>query len=317
MENSLKLGISSCLLGNLVRYDGQHKYDAWIVETLGKHVSYVPVCPEVECGLGVPREAMRLVGDGEVSRLVTQRTAIDHSERMLEFAESRLQELKQENLCGYILKSKSPSCGMERVKIYPEKGGASQKRGVGLYAGAFLKAFPLLPCEEEGRLHDPVLRENFIERIFVMHRWNLEVRDSARPGDLVNFHTHHKLLLMAHSPQLYRQTGKLVSDISKFPLAEFKLLYLALLAQALSYPATPSKHRNVLEHILGYFKKDLSSAEKAEMLELIADYQAHRIPLIVPVTMLNHYVRKYDKPYLADQHYLHPHPGELALRNHV
>ncbi len=317
MESDLKLGISSCLLGNKVRYDGQHKYDNWLVETLGRYVTYVPVCPEVECGLPVPREAMRLVGDSENPKLLTIQTGIDHTPRMLEWSARRLKDLAERGLCGFVFKSKSPSSGMERVKVYPEKGGAAQKTGVGIFAREFMRAFPLLPVEEEGRLHDPVLRENFIERIFIMHRWRKLQQEGVSPGSLVDFHSKHKLLLMAHSPQHYREMGKLVANVKTFKLDEFESIYLGLLMQATSKAATHAKHQNVMQHILGYFKTDLTGEEKSEMLELIQNYRGRLIPLIVPLTMINHYVRKYGKPYLADQFYLNPHPMELALRNHV
>lgn len=317
MEETLKLGISSCLLGHKVRYDGQHKYDSWLVETLGKYVSYVPVCPEVECGLPVPREAMRLVGEVDNPRLQTVQTKLDHTPRMLEWAARRIEALASEELCGFVFKSKSPSSGMERVKVYPAKGGAGEKKGVGIFAREFMKAFPLLPVEEEGRLHDPVLRENFIERIFIMQRWNEMRRKPFSAGALVDFHTRHKLLLMAHSPQLYRAMGKLVASVKQHSPSEFAKLYLEQLMRATSHPATRAKHQNVLQHILGYFKQELTPAEKAELLELIMNYRNRLLPLIVPVTLINHYVRKYDKPYLAEQYYLQPHPLELALRNHV
>lgn len=316
-EPELKLGISSCLLGNKVRYDGQHKYDSWLVETLGKHVSYVPVCPEVECGLPIPREAMRLVGKVENPRLLTVQNRFDHTPRMLDWAAKRIEGLGAEELCGFVFKSKSPSSGMERVKVYPEKGGAGEKKGVGIFARQFMQTFPLLPVEEEGRLHDPVLRENFIERIFVMQRWIQLQRQPFSAGALVDFHTRHKLLLMAHNPALYREMGKLVATVKSYPPQEFARLYLAKLMQATSYAATRAKHQNVLQHIMGYFKQELSSSEKAELLELIENYRKRLLPLIVPITLINHYVRKYEKPYLASQYYLQPHPLELALRNHV
>ena len=317
MEDMPILGISSCLLGNKVRYDGQHKYDDWLVETLGKYVSYEPVCPEAECGLGIPREAMRLVGDFTSPRLITTNSGIDHTQRMLDYSRGKLEELTKRGLCGYIFKSKSPSSGMERVKVYPPEGGAGQKKGIGIFANEFMIAFPLLPCEEEGRLHDPDLRENFIERIFVMHRWNKLLEGKLNPGTIISFHARHKLLLMAHNPQLYRETGKLVAEVSHLPIEQFLPEYISLIMKAMSFSATRSKHQNVLQHILGYFKNDLNSSEKAEMLELIESYKARFVPLIVPVTLLNHYVRKYDKQYLAEQYYLNPHPMELALRNHV
>lgn len=316
MQNKIKLGISSCLLGNKVRFDGQHKYDHWLVEVLGPFVEYVPVCPEVGCGLPVPRESMRLVGDHQNPLLLTTKTQQDITPQMLEFCNKEVPRLGSEQLCGFVFKSKSPSSGMERVKVYPIKGGAASKTGIGIFARAFMEAYPLLPVEEEGRLHDPVLRENFIERIFVMQRW-LEL-NSGKPkaGDIVSFHTRHKLLIMAHSVVHYRSLGKLVAAVKDYKPDEFAEAYLQELMAALSRPATRAKHQNVLQHILGYFKQELTTDEKAEILEIIERYKAGNYPLIVPITLLNHFVRKYDKAYLAGQFYLNPHPVELNLRNH-
>ncbi len=314
----IRLGISACLLGQEVRFDGGHRWDRFITETLGNYVDFVPVCPEVECGLGVPREAMRLVGAPEAPRLMTVRTKIDLTERMVTWAKKRVQELEQENLCGFIFKSKSPSCGMERVKVYPEHGrGSPVTRGVGMFARAFMEHFPLLPVEEEGRLHDPVLRENFIECIFVLQRWRELLATGDNLGDLVAFHTRHKLLILAHSPRHYRELGRLVAQAKGAPVQELSEHYQAQLMEALRLKTTPKKNTNVLHHLMGYFKKDLSPEEKQELLEIIAYYHQGVVPLVVPVTLINHYVRKYHQPYLKEQFYLHPHPVELQLRNHV
>ncbi len=315
-DKKLKLGISSCLLGNNVRYDGGHKYDNWLVETLGEWVEYVPVCPEVGCGLPIPREAMRLVGDANNPRLLTQKTLIDHTTRMQEFSDAQVAKLKSEELCGYVFKSQSPSSGMERVKVYPPGGGVASKTGVGIFARTFLNANPLLPCEEEGRLHDPDLRENFIERIFIMQRWQNLVASNPKPGNLVEFHTQLKLLMMAHSPVHYKSMGKLVAESALKPFQDVLDEYFSQLMTAARKPATLKKHQNVLLHILGYFKQDLTAEEKAELIELIDQYKAGLLPLIVPITMLNHYVKKFGKEYLATQYYLNPHPIELKLRNH-
>jgi uncharacterized protein YbgA (DUF1722 family)/uncharacterized protein YbbK (DUF523 family) len=315
--NKIKLGISSCLLGHKVRYDGGHKYDSWLVETLGQYADYVPVCPEAGCGLPIPREAMHLKGEIDNPRLVTIKTGIDHTQRMLDFCTRQIELLANAQLCGFVFKSKSPSSGMERVKVYPEKGGAAAKKGVGIFAREFMNAFPLLPVEEEGRLHDPVLRENFIERIFVMQRWHELLNSKPKSKDLIAFHTAHKYLMLAHAPEHYRKLGKLVAEVAKRELQDVLSEYFELLISGCTRHATPSKHQNVLLHILGYFKAELTSAEKQELIELIDQYKAGLIPLIVPITLINHYVKKYDKEYLAGQVYLHPHPMELKLRNHV
>jgi uncharacterized protein YbgA (DUF1722 family)/uncharacterized protein YbbK (DUF523 family) len=316
METRIKLGISACLLGQEVRYDGGHKLDRFITGTLGKYVDFVPVCPEVECGLSIPREAMRLVGDPANPRLVTVRTGIDHTGRMLAWAKRRVAELEQEELSGFIFKSDSPSSGMERVKVYSE-AGMPVKNGVGMFARVFMEHFPLLPVEEEGRLHDPKLRENFIEAIFTLKRWRENLAQEQTRHGLVNFHTRHKLLLMAHSPRHLRDLGKLAAQTNKQRLPDLYEAYKTLLLETLRLKTTVAKNTNVLHHLMGYFKKDLSADEKQELLEIIESYRRGYVPLIVPVTLINHYVRKYDQPYLKEQYYLNPHPLELQLRNHV
>jgi uncharacterized protein YbgA (DUF1722 family)/uncharacterized protein YbbK (DUF523 family) len=316
MLTKIKLGISSCLLGEKVRFDGGHKWDHFITDTLGKYVEFVPVCPEVDCGLGIPREAMHLAASPEGARLVTIRTQADYTERMLTWARKRVVELEREDLCGFIFKSGSPSSGMERVKIYYGKGEPS-KTGVGLFAREFMRHFPLLPVEEEGRLHDPGLRENFLERLFTLKRWRETLALGSKRGQLVDFHTRHKLLIMSHSPKHYVLLGKLVARIKEIPLPEVYEQYQTLLMEALRLKSTVKKNVNVLLHVMGYFKRDLSPAEKAELLEIVENYRQGYIPLIVPVTLLNHYVRKYGQAYLKSQYYLDPHPLELKLRNHV
>jgi uncharacterized protein YbgA (DUF1722 family)/uncharacterized protein YbbK (DUF523 family) len=316
VETTIKLGISTCLLGEKVRYDGQHKLDRFITQTLGQFVEFVPVCPEVECGLPTPREAMRLVGDPQSPRLVTTRTGVDHTDRMHQWGALRVKELVAEELCGYIFKSKSPSSGMARVKVYNDKGMPAQV-GVGVWARMFMDHFPELPVEEEGRLHDPKLREMFIERIFVMRRWRSLLANQRTLAGLVDFHSRHKFLIVAHSPELARELGKIVAAAKDRRLDEVLASYLETLTRALSWPTTLKKNVNVLQHLLGFFKRQLSPDEKQEMLDLIETYGRGYVPLIVPVTLCNHYTRKYDQPYLRDQHYLNPHPLELRLRNHA
>jgi len=312
----IRLGISSCLLGENVRYDGGHKLDRFIKDTLGQYVEYVAVCPEVECGLDIPRESMRLEGGPEAPRLVTTRSKIDLTLRMMRWAQKRVVELEKEDLCGFIFKSDSPSSGMERVKIYGENK-MPVKKGVGIFAGIFMKHFPLLPVEDEGRLHDPALRENFIERAFALRRWRESRKEKGGEEALIDFHTSHKFLILAHSPRHYQLMGKLVANQRSMPREELLDKYQVLLLEYLSLKGTPKKHVNVLQHMLGYFKKQLTADEKTELLEIIGDYQRGYIPLIVPVSLLRHYVRKYEQSYLQRQVYLNPHPVELKLRNHV
>ncbi len=316
----IRLGVARCLLGDRVRYDGGHKFDPFVVHGLGRFVDFVPVCPEVECGMPVPREAIRLVGDPAAPRLVGRETGHDFTDQMQSWGRARLDDLAGQDLCGYIFKSRSPSSGMERIKVYPEDGGQPRPTGVGIWARMFMERFVLLPVEDDGRLHDHRLRENFVTRVFVFKRWR-DMFDAAKGapsvGDLVDFHTRHKLLLLAHSERHYRQMGPLVAHARDLPPERLFDDYLALLTAALSHKTTTAKNVNVLMHCLGYFKDDLTADEKQEMLDIVADYKAGHVPLVVPATLLGHYVRKYGKDYLAGQVYLRPHPVELQLRNHV
>ncbi len=316
MQEKIKIGISSCLLGENVRYDGGHKRDRYLTDTLGKYVQWVPVCPEVEYGLTIPREAMRLVGDPEDPRLITRKTGIDHTDGMKKWAAEKLKGLEQEDLCGFIFKSKSPSSGYKGVKVYSESGMPSLK-GTGIFAGAFIHRFPIIAVEDEGRLHDSKLRENFIERIFVFNRWKKLLAEHADRGGLVSFHTDLKLLLMSHSQKHYSILGRFVANAKKGKNEDLFTHYITTLMEGLKLIATVKKNTNVLMHILGYFRNNISSDEKAELLDVIENYHNGHIPLVVPVTLINHYVRKYEEPWLKRQHYLNPHPAELMLRNHV
>ncbi len=312
----ITLGISTCLLGENVRYDGGHKLDRFLTETLGQYVEYAPVCPEVECGLPVPRESMRLEGNPDSPHLITSHTKQDMTDCMVRWAQKRVAELERKDLYGFIFKSNSPSSGMERIRVYNEKG-IPVKKGVGIFARIFMDHFPLLPVEDEGRLHDPELRENFIERIFALKRWREALAKKESRGIVVGFHTKHKLLVLSHSPRHYQAIGKLVAEAKDLPLKELYGQYQTLLMEALKVKTTSKKNSNVLMHMMGYFKEQLSSDEKKELLGVIDFYRKGHIPLIVPITLINHYVRKYDQPYLKEQVYLNPHPLELQLRNHV
>jgi len=308
---TIKLGISSCLIGEQVRWDGAHKLDRFLTDQLGRFVRYYPVCPEVECGFGVPREPLCLAGDPHVSRLVTSRTKQDHTVRMLHWARRRVRELEGADLCGFIFKGKSPSCGIERVRIYNVKG-VPVPHGMGIFARVFMEYFPLIPVEDDGRLHDPQLRENFIERVFVMKRWRDALRQHRRSrGELVRFHTGHKLLILSHSPRHHRIMGHLVAQAT--PISALYDEYQKLLMEALRRKATPAKQVNVLQHIMGYFKKQLSPDAKQELLEIIAAYRQGHVPLIVPITLVNHYVRLCDIEYLKMQRYLHPPSLQLQV----
>jgi len=310
------VGINASLLGDSVLNKGKYKGDRFLKETLSHFVDYVPVYPEEGCGLEEVWEALRLEGDLGSPRLKHPKTGKDYTERVTAWARKKAGELEGEDLCGFIFKSRSPISGMERVHVHTEDG-SRRKDGVGLFASILMDRLPLLPVEEDGRLHDPGLRENFIERIFVFKRWREMIAGGRRPGRLVDFHTRHKLLILAHSPKHYTSLGRLVAKAKGMDTQDLFAQYLALLMEAVRLKATVKKHTNVLHHLMGYFKKDLSGDEKQELLEVIDRYYEETLPLIVPVTLMNHYVRKYDQPYLKQQVYLAPHPVELKLRNHA
>lgn len=312
----IRLGVSACLLGQKVRYDGGHKLDRYLTETLGPFVDWVPVCPEAEIGLGIPREPMRLVGPADNPRLITHRTHIDHTAEMLNWAAGHIRELAAADLCGFIFKSRSPSSGMRRVKIYSEDGMPGPV-GSGIWARAYMNANPHLPVEDEGRLRDASIRENFIERVFVYQRWRYLLSHRPSMGNLVDFHADHKYLIMAHSPALLRQLGRMVSGAGGGAGGGVWAGYFPVLMQALKLKATIKKNFNVLTHMMGYFKRDLEPDEKQELLDVFEAYHRGLTPLIVPVTLIRHYVRKFDEPYLDRQFYLNPHRAELMLRNHV
>jgi uncharacterized protein YbgA (DUF1722 family)/uncharacterized protein YbbK (DUF523 family) len=315
MSSAIRIGASACLLGEHVRYDGGHKHDRYITDTLGAYFTFVPVCPEVGCGLPTPREAMRLEGDPAAPRLMTRQTRVDKTEQMLAYCVTKIGELENEDLCGFIFKKDSPSSGLFRVKVY--NNGQAQKSGSGLFAAAVARHFPLLPMEEEGRLNDPDIRENFIERVFSYHLWKDFLAGKPTVGRLVEFHTGNKLLMMAHSPQIYREMGVLVAHGAEVALPDLLRRYEELFMKGLALHATVKKNTNVLQHIMGYFKQQLSADEKVELLEVIGQYYDRLLPLIVPMTLLRHYINKYDQQYLKGQLYLAPHPVQLMLRNHV
>jgi len=312
----VKIGISSCLLGERVRYDGGHKLDRYITETLGQYFEWVSVCPEVEYGLPVPREVMRLEGNPDYPRLVTVQTKVDHTEGMLKWTDKKLKDLGQEKLCGFIFKSRSPSSGIGGVKIYTTSG-IPRCKGVGIFGGAFIRYFHFIPVIDDGRLHDTQLRENFSERVFVYKRWQEFIKKGRTIQDLAGFHTEHKLLILSHSPKHFSALGRLVVNAKKYKREELHSEYIRILMHGLQLIATVKKNTNVLMHITGHFKKHLSSDEKQELLEVIDNYHKGLIPLIVPITLIRHYVRKFDETYLKKQYYLNPHPLELMLRNHV
>jgi uncharacterized protein YbgA (DUF1722 family)/uncharacterized protein YbbK (DUF523 family) len=318
-DEPIRIGVSSCLLGAEVRFDGGHKRSDFLVDTLGGLVEFVAVCPEVEIGLGVPRESLRLVRDdpsARLPRLVANKTGIDYTDKMNSYAERRVGALGREELSGYVLKKDSPSCGMERVRIYGP-AGMPARDGIGLFAAALIRRYPSLPVEEEGRLSDPHLRENFVERIFAYRRLRTFFASRWSLGGLVQFHTAHKLVLMAHSPEAYRELGRFVAGAKAMEREQICDDYERAFMAALKKLATTARHTNVLHHMLGYLHPHLDGDARGELVTLIDDYRRGLVPLVVPITLFRHYVREFDVAYLHGQVYIEPHPKELMLRNHV
>lgn len=312
----LRLGISACLLGQEVRFDGGHKRDRFLTDQLGQYVEWVPVCPEVEVGMGTPRETVHLVRIGNSTRMQTTRSGVDYTDQMNAWAQDRVAELSRENLDGYVLKKDSPSCGMTRVKVKTGTGPPTRD-GRGLFATVLLERWPLLPVEEEGRLSDPRLRENFIERIFAFRRLKDQFNGRWTVGSLVAFHTAHKMTLLSHSTTAYQKMGRLVARAAELARLELRQEYERLFMATLALPADTRRHTNVLMHMAGHLKRKLDSGSRQELATCIEEYRRGLLPLVVPITLIAHHVRAHEVQYLAGQTYLQPHPRELMLRNHV
>lgn len=311
----IKLAVSSCLLGNKVRFDGGHKKHTFVKETLAESFDLIPVCPEMAIGLGVPRQTLRLVDDVEKPRAVGNRdTNLDVTEQLKNYGLHMVREL--DDICGYIVKKDSPSCGMERVRVYVDNK-MPQRKGRGIYINEFLNARPWLPVEEEGRLNDPVLRENFFERVYVLDRWFQMQKNGLNAKALVQFHSTHKYMLMSRGQHVYRQLGRMVAKAGHSDLQQLANSYFLEMMQVLKKTASRGHHSNVLLHLMGYLKRQLARDEKQELLSLINDYRNGQLPLIVPVTMITHHVRKNENEYLKGQHYFTPYPSNLMLRNRV
>ncbi|MDZ7811537.1 MAG: DUF523 and DUF1722 domain-containing protein [Arhodomonas sp.] len=309
------MGVSACLLGQEVRFDSGHKRDRFVSDVLSQYFEMIPVCPEVAIGLGTPRPPIRLVGEPAHPRAVgTRDAANDVTDALAEYGRTMARRLA--GISGYILKSKSPSCGMERVKVYNDAGNPVGS-GTGIYAAEIMADNPMLPVEEEGRLNDPVLRENFIERIYAYHRWQRMMAEGVSAEALVDFHTRHKLILMAHGPEQMRALGRLVARAGSEPVEELAEEYGQAFMEALRYRATRRRHTNVMQHIMGYLKTVLDAGDKAELVALIEDYRQGRVPLIVPVTLLRHHFRRHPEPYIDRQLYLTWQPAGLSLWNHI
>jgi len=312
----IRVGISQCLLGDQVRFDGGHKRSTYITEVLSRYFDFQPICPEVGIGLGIPRPPIRLVGDPTSPRAVGRNdAALDVTDQLAVFAERQLP--RAAGFSGFILKKDSPSCGMERVKVYSESKGMPSKAGVGIFARVLLSGLPHLPVEEEGRLNDPVLRENFVMRVFTYHRWQTLLASGVTRKGLIEFHTQNKYLIMVHSQAAYQRMGRLLSDVSGARLGAVVPVYEAELMAALKRRANPKRHVNTLQHIMGYLKRSIDGADKKELADSIEAYRRGEVPLIVPVTLLRHYFRRHPDPYIESQVYLRPHPDALGLLGQI
>lgn len=316
LRPTIKIGISSCLLGNPVRFNGGHKASRLCSETLAHHFEFVPVCPEVAIGLGTPREPIRLVGDPDSPRAVgTKHPELDVTEALTAYGKRIAAELT--DVSGFILMQKSPSCGMERVKVYQANGHPVEGGGSGLFAHALMQARPDLPIEEDGRLNDPVLRENFLTRIFAYAEWQRLLEAGLTRKRLVEFHSRYKYQLMATDPLQYKALGQRVATVGNTPLEAFAPAYFSQLMSALKTTASRGTHSNVLQHLSGYLKRDLEREDKQELQRLIAQYREGIVPLVVPLTLLKHHFRRHPDRYIANQAYMQPHPEDLSLRNGI
>ncbi len=309
----INIGISSCVIGEKVRFDGGHKHNKFIEKVLSPYFDYVPICPEVGSGMSVPRPTIRLISNEERIALVDSKdSTIDYTDSMLSFAQNTVDHLKTMELCGYIVCANSPSCGMERVKVYTKN--SASKTGVGLYTETLMAQMPWLPVEEDGRLNDPVLKENFITRVFCLHDLYKSMDSEPTAGKIIAFHSRYKYTLMSHSPIGYKELGKLVAHVADYDIDEFFNIYRTKLMQTMAKRATRKKNTNVLMHLQGYFKKELDSPQKQALAQLIQEYNDGILPLLSPITLIKHYLSLYDNEYLRNQSFLNPYPQELKLR---
>lgn len=313
-KDKIKIGVSGCLLGQKIRFDGMGKFHWYINEVLGNYFEYVSMCPEVEIGMGIPRKAVRLVGQLKSPEMIEPVSGMNWTKKMHSYSSKKLPGLSE--LSGFLFKKGSPSCGVFRTKVY-QGNGVPIANGRGLFADAFCKHWPLIPVEEEGRLNDAQLRENFLERVFGYHRLKSLMSERFKRGDWVKFHERNKFLLLSHSRTHYTQLGQLVARIADLSPKNFKEEYAKVYMATLALKTTPKKHSDALLHILGFLKKIIGSKEKADLVQAIENYRIGVHPLIVPMTLLNHYITVYEVPYIHEQFYLNPHPADLSLRNHV
>ncbi|MEF1290645.1 YbgA family protein [Vibrio sp. M260118] len=312
-QQPIKIGISACVLGERVRFDSGHKISKFVTKELTPYFEFMPICPEVGSGMPVPRPTIRLMSNEDRIALVeTKDPTKEHTQKVVDYSKQKVASLEKEQLCGYIVCAKSPTCGMERVKVY--KKNSAENVGVGLYTNELMKAMPWLPVEEDGRLNDPVLKENFITRVYTLRDFYDSMGDEPTRGKIVAFHSRYKLTLMAHHPASYKELGKLVANVKDYDINEFYQLYREGLMAAIANRASRKNNTNVLMHLQGYFKRELSRSQKKELRQVIEDYRVGVLPLLAPLTLIKHYLATHPDAYLEDQAFLQPHPQELRLR---
>jgi len=310
----INVGVSACLLGEPVRYNGGHTRSKLCLDTLSGYFNFLPFCPEVAAGFGTPRPAMRLKGNPNNPRLsLSDNPASDLTDQLIAGFEAKIDGFAK--LDGYLLMKNSPSCGLERVKIYHDNGYVFEQRGRGIMTTAIREQFPLLPLEEEARLNDPAIYENFILRVFTHHNFRNEVAPSCRYHDLIKFHSSYKLVILAHNQKLYRALGKMLAGGKSHDYEAQKHQYLKILMQALGKPAKRTNHTNVLMHILGYLKHSVPGSARQNIVDIILRYHDGQLPLISPTTLLKHYIDQLGSDYIRSQRYLAPYPDNLGLRN--
>lgn len=312
----IPLGVSQCLLGDPVRYDGSHKHIRYLTEVMSKYVNFRPVCPEMAIGLGVPRKPIRLIVSGGQDRILgVENSDLDVTHALIHEAENVAAQMP--DICGYVFTQNSPSCGVFTVKRYSENGVRIDSRGRGAFAKRFIELMPLVPVEEAGRLNDAALRENFITRIFALHDWRQTVANAPTAKKIIEFYSRYKYQVMAHHVPSYFLIGKFLANLSNKDINDIAKEFIGLLMTALGHPATRKGNTNALMHLRGYLKLHITSQEKQELGHLIESYTKGLVPLVVPLTLLKHHLMTLDNPYLKQQTFWSPYPDELGLRNHV
>ena len=308
------LGVSACLLGKPVRFDGGHKKNDFILSSLSNYIDFKSVCPEMEAGFGMPRPTMQLRQQGKETRLVfSKNPENDVTDQLVNYSALKVNQL--EHLDGFIFKKDSPSCGAFRVPVVIHKEGFRNREGVGLFAKSFIDRHPLIPVEEEGRLNDVALRENFFERVYAYRRWKKIIKSENNVQAFIEFHSRHKLLLMARGSHFYQELGRLVSGTTSKDLVKRREKYISRFMQVMKITTHRGRQVNVLQHIMGYLKQAISTEDKHELLSVFEAYRQRQLPLITPVTLLRHHLRVHPQNYISEQHYLEPFPEQLALRS--